>query len=296
MWEASRIRTGSDAMAVAPQAEQRPLRRSSSKRRGGAAVARPPRREPTQQQRHHWRAAARPPRRRRSSLPRLASPLLLPLLAFLTLLAAAAPLRPAAAQAAPAPPAAERAHVEVAAAPGEVVVHSGEELGEQLAAVASPGPALTLVLHTNVSMTDVPGPRPLPVARALTIRGSGAPEHAELNLDILVSAWQIAPGASVTLQNLTLSNLAPRPPSARPPPPANASAFTFPLWFFASDRSKSQIILKNVRLVIPYDEFLILHHVMIEWETGANKGPDMYTYFEDVLRQNLRDLRVSVSF
>lgn len=39
---------------------------------------------------------------------------------------------------------------------------------------------------------------------------------------------------------------------------------------FVAPRSKEQIVLDNVRLVIPYDEFLILHHTMVEWE---QRGP-----------------------
>jgi len=58
-------------------------------------------------------------------------------------------------------------------------------------------------------------------------------------------------------------------------------------------RTKEQLVLKNCRLVIPYDEFLIVHHVMVEWQMQDTARPvDMYTYFENLLHQFLRKLTV----
>ena len=56
-------------------------------------------------------------------------------------------------------------------------------------------------------------------------------------------------------------------------------------------------MLDHVRLVIPYDEFLVVHHILVEWELRNNNPQgipnDMYTYFEMLLQQNLRHLTVS---
>jgi hypothetical protein len=118
------------------------------------------------------------------------------------------------AQAAP-PPAAG------AAAP--LIIHSGEDFGNILSDLSQRGPPLTITVHANISMGDVPGPRPVVVARNVTLRGAGRAEQTEINLRDVSDAWRLVPGVTLTLSNLTLSNLAARPPSAPPPPPANVS-------------------------------------------------------------------------
>ncbi len=109
------------------------------------------------------------------------------------------------------------------AAGDTVTVTNGQEFGAALAAAGQPGPPLTLLLATNISMVDVPSARPARIARNLTIQSNGAPERAELNLDNLYDAWKLDRDAYVTLRNITLSNLATRPTSAEGPPPANVS-------------------------------------------------------------------------
>lgn len=52
-------------------------------------------------------------------------------------------------------------------------------------------------------------------------------------------------------------------------------------------------MLQDVKLVIPYDEFLVLHHVLVEWEQRRSTAEaDMYTYFELLMQENLRKLAV----
>lgn len=116
------------------------------------------------------------------------------------------------------------------------VVHDGHQLSEALPLLAAPGPPIIIQIADNISWADVAAPRPVVVARDVTLRGVGVPEATEINLHGQYNAWRLEPGASLTLQNLTFSNLAVRPPSADPPPPTNASVFTFPLWFFQTDR------------------------------------------------------------
>lgn len=114
-------------------------------------------------------------------------------------------------------------------------VTSGEELLSVVETLLSqPGPPVDLLLTSNVSAPV--GPRPLRVARNVTLHGDGPPLHTELSLGGLLDSWQLDPGVVVTLKNLTLSNLALRSPDAEAPPPANTSVFTFPLWFFHTDR------------------------------------------------------------
>jgi len=122
------------------------------------------------------------------------------------------------------------------AAPIVETVRNGQELGDVLNTLSQPGPPVEIVVAANISMIDVPSGRPVRIARDVLLRGAGAPEKTELNLDDLYDAWKLDPGVVVSLTNLTLSNLAGRPPSAVDYPPANVSAFTFPLWFFETDR------------------------------------------------------------
>lgn len=58
-------------------------------------------------------------------------------------------------------------------------------------------------------------------------------------------------------------------------------------------RSIDQLNIVNCRLVIPYDEFLVMHHALVEWEMRNPNVVDMYTYFEQLLRETLKDLAVS---
>jgi hypothetical protein len=118
-----------------------------------------------------------------------------------------------------------------------IVVRTGEQLGAALAQLSARGPPLTVAVGANISMSDVPSPRPAVIARDTTFVGLGGPaERTELSLDDVSNGWRLERGVTLRMRNLTLSNLATRPPSALPPPPANVSVFTFPLWFFDADR------------------------------------------------------------
>jgi hypothetical protein len=108
-------------------------------------------------------------------------------------------------------------------APVPLLVRNGGDFGAVLDQLSQRGPPLEIALRGNISWTDVPGPRPVVVARNVTIAGAGRPERTELNLNDATNAWRLEPGVVLTLRNLTLSNLAQRPPSAEPPPPLNAS-------------------------------------------------------------------------
>jgi hypothetical protein len=121
-----------------------------------------------------------------------------------------------------------------------LVAEDGEALGRALATLSQPGPPAVIRLAANISMTDVPSPRPLLIARNTTIEGVGLPAGTELNLHNDYNAWQVAPGVQLTIRNMTLSNLAERPPSAQPPPALNVSVFAFPLWFFQTNRRGRQ--------------------------------------------------------
>lgn len=120
--------------------------------------------------------------------------------------------------------------------PPDAVVHDGHQLSEVIPLFSRAGPPLVVQIADNISWVDIAAPRPVVIARNLTLRGVGAAEATELNLHGQYDAWRVAPGAYLQLQNLTLSNLAVRPPSGQPPPPANVSVFTFPIWFINSDR------------------------------------------------------------
>lgn len=145
---------------------------------------------------------------------------------------AAAPPPQAPAPGAPAPAAGD------GASSGEVQLTArlGEDLGAALAVLSQPGPPAAVRLTGNISTVDVPGPRPAIIARNATIFGAGRPQHTELDLHLQYNRWAVARGAALTLRNLTLSNLAPRPDSDAPPPPANFSVFAFPVWFVQTDR------------------------------------------------------------
>jgi hypothetical protein len=118
---------------------------------------------------------------------------------------------------------------------GAIPVEDGEQLREAVASLATPGPNVVWDLSGSLSIADA-GPAPTRVARNVTLRGAGPPNATEISLYGWVSMWQLAPGVVVTLENLTLSNLALRPPDAPTPPPSNLSVFTFPLWFFETNR------------------------------------------------------------
>lgn len=117
-----------------------------------------------------------------------------------------------------------------------ILIQDGPQLGKALASLASPGSPVDLDIRANLSLAGV-GPLPVRVARDVTLRGAGAaPRGVELDLGGLVDAWHVEPGAKIRIENLTLSNLALRPPNAPSPPPANMSVFTWPLWFFQTNR------------------------------------------------------------
>lgn len=179
---------------------------------------------------------------------------------------------------------------------GEIRVTTAEELTRTLKEHAgTPGPPLLLVLDGAASFagagTGTAATPALQIERPVAIRGV---RNAELSLGNRVEAWRLGPGATLTLWNLTLSNLGPRPASAPPPPPSNVSIFTFPLWFFQANRSASaepQIALGDVGLVVPFDEFLVLQHILIEAAVGDEDlkpgEVDPFEYFERVLSHSL---------
>lgn len=119
----------------------------------------------------------------------------------------------------------------------EVSVWSGFEVDELLESIDRvPGPPVTCIVRKNISLSDVGREAPVRIVRNITLRGAaGDAQLTELSLDGRAGAVQLADGVSITLENLTLSNLAPRPP-AQSPPPVNYSVFTFPLWFFEASR------------------------------------------------------------
>ncbi|KAI8472037.1 MAG: hypothetical protein J3K34DRAFT_520076 [Monoraphidium minutum] len=179
-----------------------------------------------------------------------------------------------------------------------LVARDGRELGAALAALAQPGPPVVLELRGNVSMEGVPGPRPAVIARDVLLRGAGPPQGTELNLLNLVNRWRLAPGARLSLRNVTLSNLALRPLSAEPPPPANMSVFTYPLWFFQIDRRAradgTQLSVENCNLIVPYDEFVVLHHALVTGDAVQHGVPhitDMYSYYEHLIAENMEYMK-----
>jgi hypothetical protein len=120
----------------------------------------------------------------------------------------------------------------LAGAAAAAVISDADGLRQALAALGTPGPPVVLQLAGNFSL-DRAMPRgrpPARIARSTTLRGgaAGAPAATELSLSGWVDAWQLDPGVTLTLQNLTLSNLALRPPDAPPPPPANVSGARTP--------------------------------------------------------------------
>jgi hypothetical protein len=108
-----------------------------------------------------------------------------------------------------------------ALAKGAIPISSGRDLRAAVPGLGVPGPPEVLLIKGNISMADE-GAEPVRVARNVTLRAGGA-APCELSLAGWVGAWRLEPDVSVTLENLTLSNLALRPADAPPPPPANAS-------------------------------------------------------------------------
>jgi hypothetical protein len=111
----------------------------------------------------------------------------------------------------------------IAAGSPEKAINSGKALGDALAGLATPGPPEVLLISNDISIEDA-GRLPVTIARNLTLRGTGtdgADGAAELSLAGRVDGWRLGPGVVVTVQNLTLSNLALRPEGAPSPPPAN---------------------------------------------------------------------------
>jgi hypothetical protein len=112
-----------------------------------------------------------------------------------------------------------------AATAAPIVVNGVDGLRRALVPAGTPGPPLELLVAANISMDQAMAPSSLParIARNVTLRGAGPPARTELSLEGWVNAWRLDPGVVVTLENLTLSNLALRPPDAPQPPPANIS-------------------------------------------------------------------------
>jgi hypothetical protein len=178
-----------------------------------------------------------------------------------------------------------------------IAVDTTEELAAFLRSQATiPGPPVEVLVRGNLSLLAASGaPLPLRIAREVRVLGAGpTPATTELDLRGAVNAWQLAPGARVELAGVTLSNLALRPDGAPSPPPANLSVFTAPLWFFDVDRAPAdapQLRLRKSQLIVPYDEFMILQHAMVEASNHVGGKPqqvDMFYYFESLLAENSR--------
>lgn len=94
---------------------------------------------------------------------------------------------------------------------------------------------------------------------------------------------------SLCSSSCPLANLTSPPPHTH-----TVSAFTYPLWFFQSQRDKPQISLLDAELIIPYDEFVTLQHVFVE-RANAEAGiiqMDMFYYFELLLGQYMEGFQV----
>jgi len=102
-------------------------------------------------------------------------------------------------------------------------IEDAAQLSQAMLTLSSPGPPETLLIRSNISFGEA-GRLPLSIARNVTLRGRGPPAATELDLAGWVDGWRLAPGVVVTVQNLTLSNLALRPVGAPTPPPANSAS------------------------------------------------------------------------
>lgn len=110
---------------------------------------------------------------------------------------------------------------------------SGSQLAAVLALAAEPGPQLDVQIAANLSLDAAPSLLRRRFARSVTLRGAGPPEWTEINLDESYDAWQLLPGVTLALENLTLSNL-PERGSADGGAPANVSGRVNGLQGFAA--------------------------------------------------------------
>ncbi|KAI8469769.1 MAG: hypothetical protein J3K34DRAFT_512345 [Monoraphidium minutum] len=180
-----------------------------------------------------------------------------------------------------------------------VRVQDAQQLRDALEEHAcTPGVPLSLHVARNISLArgGAAALPPLRIARRVTLWGAGPPRATEIDLAAVAGGWQLLPGATVALHNLTLSNLAPRPAGAAAPPAANVSVLNFPLWFFDTDRTRPQLLLRDALLIVPLDELLVLQHVCIEVGGGGGSDPaDVFRYFERLVYGSIAGLEVHSS-